>query len=111
MGYEAKPDPQSAERASRRDNRRYPLLPCTIRSSVRPFPNCCRTLGEWGFIRLFRLSQDKVASCRAAIKLHQQARPMPSSCSGSRYHAEELAVGSVPCVVIGEVPPQTQIGG
>jgi DNA-binding LacI/PurR family transcriptional regulator len=110
MGYQAKARPPQRVRTSvPTGNVAILCLPWYDPLFGKTVSELCRTLGEWGFHPFIQVSPDKLASCQAARKLHQQGKADAVIMLGARSHAEELAVGSVPCVVIGEVPPETQV--
>lgn len=110
MGYEAKARPQQSARTSApTGNIAILCLPWYDPLFGKTVSELCRTLGDWGFHPFIQVSQDKVISCRTAIKLHEQGKADAVIMLGSRYHVEELAVGNVPCVVIGEAPPDIPI--
>ncbi|HZP83891.1 MAG TPA: LacI family DNA-binding transcriptional regulator [Chthonomonadaceae bacterium] len=107
MGYQPKTRPQpSARTGVLTGNVAILCLPWYDPLFGKTVSELCRTLGEWGFHPFIQVSPDKVASCQAARKLYQEGKADAVIMLGARYHAEELAVGSVPCVVIGEVPPE-----
>jgi DNA-binding LacI/PurR family transcriptional regulator len=67
----------------------------------------CRACTEWGMHPFIHVAPDGVSACRTGSQLCEEGRAHALVFLGSRSHPEEVAVGDVPCVVIGEVPDGT----
>ncbi|MFA0759521.1 MAG: hypothetical protein KEFWMYNX_002130 [Candidatus Fervidibacter sp.] len=63
-----------------------------------------RLLSQQGFRVLVHMSHDRKQACSVAQQLYRRQEADGVIFVGSRNHPDELAIGEVPCVVVGEVP-------
>ncbi|GBC99801.1 HTH-type transcriptional regulator DegA [bacterium HR17] len=66
-------------------------------------------LSQQGFRVLVHISHDRRQACEVVQHLYRRQEVDGAIFVGSRNHPEEVAVGEVPCVVVGEVPESVAV--
>lgn len=69
----------------------------------------CRTLNGWDFHPSLYVDEDEVRACERVRELNAQGIADAAVMLGTRNVPEAVAVGNIPCVVIGEVPEDTSV--
>lgn len=64
----------------------------------------CRTLNGWDFHPSLHVDENEIRACERARELHAQGKADAVVMLGTRNVPEAVAVGDMPCIVIGEVP-------